>query len=170
MPEMLLFAEDHAHQHVLDALIRREARTCDSTPTLHWRAAARPDALLVATDANCKGLQARRRELLEVTGQVSLMTILAVPDPHVERWLLLDSAAFKAALGRGCDAPDLKCERSRHKKRLVDAVLAAGVAPTLGGLEFADDIVGAMDLDRVAQADPSFGAFLADLRSLLKGW
>ena len=34
--------------------------------------------------------------------------VLAVPDPHVERWLLLDGAAFKAAVGHGCDAPDQK--------------------------------------------------------------
>ena len=42
--------------------------------------------------------------------------ILAPPDPHVERWLLLDGAAYKAVFGKGCDTPDLKCDRNHYKQ------------------------------------------------------
>jgi hypothetical protein len=62
---------------------------------------------------------------------------VAVPDPHIERWLLLDGAAFKAVFGEGCDAPDLKCSRDRYKSRLIEAIRGTGVTPNLGGLEFA---------------------------------
>ena len=58
--------------------------------------------------------------------------VLATPDPHVERWLLLDGAAFRQVFGRGCDAPNLRCDRDLYKQRLVAAILAAGITPTLG--------------------------------------
>ena len=35
--------------------------------------------------------------------------VKAIPEPHIERWLLLDGAASRAAVGKGCQAPDLKC-------------------------------------------------------------
>ncbi len=96
--------------------------------------------------------------------------ICAVPDPHIERWLLLDSSAFKAVFGRGCDAPDRKCERGRYKKMLVDAIRTAGITPSLGGLEFADDIVNSMDLEHSAKADDSLRYFLDQLRAVLQQW
>ena len=96
--------------------------------------------------------------------------VLAIPDPHVERWLLLDGAAFKTAVGHGCDAPDQKCDRGRYKKRLIDAVRDAGVTPILGGLEYAEDIVSAMDVSRAAQADRSFARFVDGLAGVFRGW
>jgi hypothetical protein len=77
---------------------------------------------------------------------------------------LLDGAAFRAVFGRGCDAPDLKCSRDRYKERLIEAIHAAGVTPSLGGIEFAEDIVRHMDIDRAAQADKSLERFVEDLR------
>ena len=94
--------------------------------------------------------------------------VLAIPDPHIERWLLLDGAAFKAAVGQGCDAPDQKCDRSRYKKRLIDAVHDAGVIPILGGLEYAEEIVREMDIDRAAQNDRSLGRFVQELATTLR--
>lgn len=67
-----------------------------------------PDLIVVATDANCKGLNERTREI--VCRDDPAPMILAIPDPHLERWLLLDGAAFKAVFGKGCDAPDQKCD------------------------------------------------------------
>ena len=46
--------------------------------------------------------------------------------------------------------------------------MAAGVVPSLGGIEFADDILAAMDLERAAKADPSLRRFLDDLRQALR--
>ncbi len=81
-----------------------------------------PDLVVVATDANCSGFQKRRKRLQETVESIRDRVAFAVPDPHVERWLLRDPAAFKAALGRACRQPDQKCDRDRYKGLLRDAV------------------------------------------------
>ena len=126
--------------------------------------------MIVATDANCKGRAEKLREITEITGKVTARVICAIPNPHIERWLLLDSAAFKSVFDRGCDVPDQKCERRRYKKMLMDAILQAGISPSLGGIEFADEIVDAMDLERTAQADDSLGHFIMELQAVFQGW
>ena len=121
MREIALFVEDHAHQQVIGALLHRIAKEFSIEIKLQWRNAiggqARvnielddylrdltrqgspwPDLLIVATDANCQGLNERTRTIRLPDIPVSI--ILAIPDPHIERWLLLDGAAFKAVFGR----------------------------------------------------------------------
>ena len=83
---------------------------------------------------------------------------------------MLDSAAFKSVLGKGCDAPDQKCSKDRYKKLLLDAMQNAGITPPLGGMEYAEDIVNAMNLQRIEQVDSSFGKFLKDLQNKFKEW
>lgn len=193
MREIALFVEDFAHEEFLAALLQRLAAEYGVTVHLDWRNARRghgavvtelkqflrdlqrgrdalPDLVVVATDANCKGLVERMRQITEVTGKVDVPAVCAVPDPHIERWLLVDSAAFKTVFGRGCNAPDQKCERMRYKKMLIDAIRASGVTPSLGGIEFADDIVAAMDLTRAAAADASLSRLIEDLRAVFKVW
>ena len=182
------FVEDFAHRQVIGALIRRLATEIGIEGWIDWRNARRghgqvvkeikeylrdivrqgplPDLIVIGTDANCKGLAERSREI--PAGESPVPMVLAIPDPHVERWLLLDRAAFKAALGQGCRAPDQKCARDRYKEALIRAVMAAGVVPSLGGIEFADDILAAMDLERAAKADPSLRRVLDDLRQALR--
>ena len=128
-----------------------------------------PDLIAAATDANCKGLNERMREVSNPNAQMP-PTVLAIPDPHVERWLLLDGAAFKTVLGQGCRAPDRKCDRDRYKQRLVEAIQAAGVEPILGGIEYAEDIIRHLDIDRAARADTSFRRFVDALRNELQRW
>ncbi len=105
-------------------------------------------------------------------GELSFQVVLAVPDPHIERWLLLDSAAFKAVLGKGCEAPDFKCDRDRYKKLLAQAVSMAGLTPLIGGLEHARDIVGSMDFSRMTRkgGDKVLGRFLQELQKVFKDW
>lgn len=193
MREIALFVEDFAHQSFLAALLQRLAAEYGVAVHPDWRNARRghgavvkelkqllrdlqlerdrlPDLVVVATDANCKGLVERLRQINEVTSQSALRVICAVPDPHIERWLLVDSAAFKAVFGRGCDAPDRKCERARYKKMLIGAIRSSGVTPSLGGIEFADDIVAAMDLDRAAAADDSLRSVIEELRGVFQAW
>ncbi len=193
MREIALFVEDFAHQEFLAALVQRLSAEYGVAVHLDWRNTRRghgavvnelkqflrdlqrgrdrlPDLVVVATDANCKGLVERLRQITEVTGEVDVHTVCAVPDPHIERWLLLDSAAFKTVFGRGCDAPDQKCERARYKKMLIDAIRASGVTPSLGGIEFSADIVTAMDLDRAATNDASLNRLLAELKAIFKEW
>ena len=191
MREIVLFVEDFAHRQVIGALVRRLTGELDLDVRLEWRSTRHgygrvvrefndylrdlgrqgdpaPDLIIVATDANCKGLNERVREIDEPDAPAPL--ILAIPDPHIERWLLLDGAAFKAVFGRGCDAPDQKCDRGRYKRRLIEAIFAAGVTPNLGGMEFAEDIVQQMDIERAEQADDSFRRFVGSLRTTLRGW
>jgi hypothetical protein len=183
-----VFVEDFAHRQVIGALIGRVAAEQGIAVQLEWRNARRghgqvvrelkeylrdlerqgslPDLVVVGTDANCKGFAERSRQI--PLGDCPVPAVLAIPDPHVERWLLLDGAAFRAALGHGCRAPDQKCARDRYKEALIHAVLEAGVTPSLGGIEFAEDIVQAMDLGRAERADPSLRHFLSDLRASLR--
>ena len=189
MLEIALFGEDYAHQQVIGALVARIATELRIEVELDWRSARggygkvaqesrvylrdlrsqggrRPDLVVIATDANCKGLNARINELSELDPPAPL--ILAVPDPHVERWLLLDGAAFRRVFGKGCDAPDQKCSRDRYKLRLREAISATGIDAAFGGIEYADEIVREMDLDRAARADPSFKRFIETLRAEMR--
>ena len=191
MHDIALFVEDFAHRQVIGALVQRIAGDFSLDVRLDWRNATRgygqvvrefntylraierqghpsPDMILLATDANCKG---RNRRIREIGDPVSSAPIVhAIPDPHIERWLLLDGAAFKAVFRRGCDAPDRKCDRYRYKQRLVHAIFDAGITPNLGGMEFAEDIVQHMDIERAELADDSFGRFVGSLRATFRGW
>ena len=191
MRDIALFVEDEAHRRFVGALVERLARESDIGVDLDWRNARGghgkvaqefalylrdieqqgdrpPDLIVVATDANCKGLNTRAQEFPDSVGAAPL--VQAIPDPHVERWLLLDGAAFKSVLGRGCEAPDQKCDRDRYKHCLIDAVRSAGIAPRIGGIEFAEDIARKMDLDRAARADRSFKRFIDALGDVFQGW
>lgn len=126
--------------------------------------------MVVATDANCQGQNSRIKQICEVTQRVPVRTVCAVPDPHIERWLLVDSSAFRAVFGRGCDAPDRKCERARFKKMLIDAILRSGVTPSLGGIEFAADLVEAMNVENAVRNDHSLSRFLKDLTAEFEMW
>ncbi len=193
MREIALFVEDFAHQAFLDALLHRFATAHGIAVHLDWRNARRghgavlrelkqflrdlqqqreflPDLVIVATDANCKGQAARVAELTAVTKKTACRTLCAVPQPHIERWLLVDSAAFKHVFGRGCDAPDLKCDRGRYKQMLADSIHAAGIVPSFGGIEFTADIVKAMDLDRARAADTSLARLLGELGAIFRDW
>ena len=191
MREIALFVEDEAHRRFVGALVKRLVRKRSLGVRLNWRNAVGghgkvaqefacylhdlerqsghpPDLIVVATDANCKGLNTRAQEFPDSVGAAPL--VHAIPDPHVERWLLLDGAAFKSVFGQGCQAPDRKCDRDRYKHLLIEAICAAGIAPSIGGIEFAEDIVCKMDLNRAARADKSFRRFIDALNGVFRGW
>ena len=190
MREIALFVEDFAHQQVIGALVQRLADEHRLAVRLDWRSAVRghgrvvqefnsylrdltrqggrPDLIIVATDANCIGLNERTREI--GNPDVPTPVVLAVPDPHIERWLLLDGAAFRSVFDKGCDAPDYKCSRDLYKQRLIEAIHATGITPGLGGIEFAEDIVQAMNIERAMRADRSLERFVNDLRAEFRQW
>ena len=186
-----LFVEDDAHEKIIGALIWKIAAEFGFNVKFDWRNAVGghgkviaelkvyirdlerqgtpwPDLIVVATDANCKGLNERSREIGPPDAPAPIL--LAIPDPHVERWLLLDGAAFKAVFGRGCQAPDRKCVRKLYKRKLIEEIRDAGGTPFLGGIEYAEDIVHHMDIDHAAQADDSLQRFVEDLRNILRSW
>ena len=192
MREVVLFVEDEAHKAVVGRIVLRLAEEHGMEVRLDWRSAVRghgrvvqefreylrelrrqverlPDLIVVVTDANCKGLNERLREIRPSESPPTRIAY-AVPAPHIERWLLLDGAAFKAVLGRGCQAPDQKCDRDRYKELLIRAVMDAGVRPNLGGIEFADDIMREMDIPRAAATDVSFRRFVEEISRIFGNW
>lgn len=194
MPKIDLFAEDFGHEIFLRALLQRLAHEYGIAVIIRaysvrgghgkviseFRQYARdvqrgrgelPDLLIVCTDGNCKGFLERKQEIDGATvGSFGVPVLCAVPDPHLERWLLLDSAAFKAVLGRDCAAPDQKCERGRYKQLLLQAILDAGITPLLGSIEHAEALVQAMNLRYLERADDSLGRLLTALHDQFRAW
>lgn len=193
MHNINLFVEDRAHEDFLRALVQRLAdeynvkinikpssvRGGHGKVTTELRQYLRdlqhykedlPDLIIVGTDGNREGFSERKKSIDQLTSGFTDLVICAIPDPHIERWLLLDSAAFKTVLGKGCQAPDQKFEKDRYKRLLIEAVLEADLMPILGGIEHAADIVNAMDFQRVAQSDISFRRFLRALQQRFEVW
>jgi hypothetical protein len=192
MFEALLFVEDDAQEAFLKRLVERLASEAGVPVALrvrsaqggsgwvlthlknyaaNWKAGREgsPSGLVVALDANCHGYVKRRGELDSKAGDLKDLVVHAIPDPHIERWLLLDGEAFKPVVGRGCKAPDEKCEKQRYKRLLAQAVLEAGVQPLLGGVEYAEEIADRMNVQRACDRDVSFNRFVQELRTWLNG-
>ncbi len=189
-----LFVEDRAFEEFLLALLNRVASQYQKTLQIHVRSArggharvlselalyqksvlkqvsnlSMPDLLVVGIDANCHRFHIAHQEIqTTVLAQFQHRTAIACPDPHIERWYLADPAAFHEAVGITPRAGRRKCEKDRYKDILAQAVAEAGHATMLGGIEFARDIVNALDFYRASKAERSFKAFLDELTSLLK--
>jgi len=193
MRRVALLVEDFAHEVFLTALVARIAGELALDVRIDTRSARggrprvmaelraylrdldagrerTPDLLVVATDANCEGRVKRRDNLAGACRAHVELVLYAIPDPHVERWLLVDPHAFRSALGAGCTLPDQKCEKDRYKELLRRAVHGAGVTPVLGGIEWAEDIVAHLDLHRAGQNDAALAALVSDLRTKFNGW
>ena len=193
MRNVLVFGEDYGHEVVLRTLLDRLAAEYRVPLKVQVRSAvgghgrmireltaflselqrgqaALPDLFVVARDANCLGYAKRVKEITAAVKEYQGFLVLAVPDPHVERWLLIDSQAFRQVLGQGCQAPDQKCDRDRYKRLLDTAVRTAGLEPLLGGMEFAEDILSVMNLSRAERADASFAHLLGDLGNAFQRW
>ena len=93
-----------------------------------------------------------------------------IPDPHIERWLLLDSEAFKTVFGKGCPTPDQKCEQGRYKHMLLTAIYDATEVPPLDGMERIEELVNAMNLQHMEKNDKSVQRFLSALRRQFRTW
>lgn len=188
-----LFVEDRGHEVILKALVRLLASQHNIPVTIavktatggHGRVLSRlkeymsdlengwehmSDLLIVATDGNCKGYLGRKQEIDAVMKNFVGQVIYAIPDPHIERWLLLDANAFKKVLGKGCSAPTKKCERHLYKRLLIEAVRQTGINPPLGGIEYAEELVNAMDLEHLERTEDSLGKLLKSLRQQFQAW
>ena len=137
MPDISLFGEDAGHEAVLKALlarlskdynVRARVRTLSATggiTRVHHELSVYlkdidrgkisvPDMIVLATDSNCKGYNDRRQEMQRVVEPYPALVnivVYAIPDPHIERWLLTDATAFRSVLGRGCNLPQHKCQK-----------------------------------------------------------
>lgn len=187
-----LFVEDRAHEEFLNPLLRRiageegvalEARVRSARGgharaigefKLYQRIAEKgsqelPDLVVVGIDGNCTTFAKKREEIRDaIAPPFQGKVIAACPDPHVERWYLVDPDSFVGVVGHRPSVGKAKCARDHYKGLLADAVRQAGQPPTLGGIEFAAELVRAMDLYRAGKNDASLLAFLDDLRGKLR--
>jgi hypothetical protein len=189
-----LFAEDQAHEEFLKPLIERVARENGRATHIRVRSArgghgraisefklyqktileksgmgGLPALLVVAIDANCRGLNEARSEIHKaLQNEFRDIFLPAVPMPHIERWFLADLEAFHQVVGITPQVPREKCEREMYKNILKQAVKNAGHPPTLGGIEFARELAEALDFFRAGKADASFKHFLDEAVRLVK--
>ena len=193
MHNINLFVEDVAHEDFLTALIQRLAD--EYNVEINIKASSvrggrgkviaeleqyqrdlqhhkenLPDLIIVGTDSNCKGLMDREKEINEVITDLADIVISMIPEPHIERWLLLDSEAFKVVFGKGCRKPDQKCERDRYKNMLLNAIYQATMTPPIDGIERLEELVYAMDFQRMEQSDRSIRRFLTALQRQFRTW
>jgi len=63
--------------------------------------------------------------------------------------------------------PPPRCRKDLFKRALMDSFTAGGLFPSLGGAEYAEDIVSEMDVYEASSNDSSLGAFVTDLRACL---
>jgi hypothetical protein len=171
MHEITLFCEDSFHEKFVGALLRRfgdeygvgvAPRLLSSRgglPRMHFefkdflRDLSRqkqplPGSIMVVVDANCEGHNGRKALMDGVLAhhpEFHSLVSYAIPDPHIERWMLVDTIAFQTVFGRGCTLPALKCAKDEYKKLLRKEIRQSGIEARLGGEEYAEDIVMAMN-------------------------
>ena len=194
MRNINLFAEDNGHEKFLVPLVQKFAVqygisvkiNIDNASGGHGKVISTlkqyvrdlgrgrksfPDLLIVAIDGNNEGYASRKKEIDEAAKNFQGSVICAIPEPYIERWLLLDAVAFKQVLGKGCSAPaQQKSERAFYKHLLQDAVMNAGFVPFLGGLEYAEALVNAMNLEKLERTEASLGKLLKELRYKFQEW
>lgn len=189
-----VFVEDHAHEAFFVPMLERVAREEDVSVCArvrtgragHSRSVAEfklyqrivtgspasfspPGLLIVGIDGNCSTFARARQEIRAATAKpFSDRLVVGCPDPHVERWYLADPESFKTVVGQRPSLGRKKCARDYYKDALAKAVRQAGHRPTLGGIEFARELVESMDLFRAGKNDRSLKAFVDDLRSSLR--
>ncbi len=189
-----LFAEDRAHEAFLDALLQRLLREAGTEMLIRHRSPLGghgkmlteleafqkiirgrqpgievPDILVVARDANCQRFAHARQSVHELIDQAVFPAFaIACPDPHIERWFLADPISFHQIIGAESKPGRRKCERDIYKRKLAEAIRKGGHPPTLGGIEFANELVGAMNLYRAGRNEPSLQHFLDDFRQAAK--
>jgi hypothetical protein len=190
-----IFVEDRAHEEFLVPLLRRVAMEEEIVVSprvrsargghgraiaeleLYQRLAAKgsgaiscPDLLIVGIDGNCTTFTRKKKEIQNATdASFQDRLIVACPDPHVERWFLADPESFCEIVGRKPRVGRKKCQRDYYKDVLARTVREAGHPATLGGIEFAPELVEAMDLYRAGKDDRSLKSFVEDLRVRLRG-
>jgi hypothetical protein len=123
------------------------------------------DILLVAIDGNSQGWKERKKEITSIAGSFTGYLVCAIPEPHIEKWYLIDSEALRKALQQPVrvDIPQKNREKDFYKRLLAKAFREAGLAGTLPSA-YACDIVRNIDFYRAGQVDRSFLGFLTELR------
>lgn len=189
-----LFVEDRAHEEFLKPFVSRIAREERVLVSIQVRSArgghgraiqeyklyqnllkkflwgnSWPNVIIVGIDGNCTTFSKKRDEILKATEpDFKDRLVFACPDPHIEKWYLSDPISFHRVVGYTPKVGKKKCERDYYKKMLVQAIQRAGHPISLGGSEFAIDLVDAMDLYRASHGNHCLKAFVDQLRGKFK--
>ena len=129
------------------------------------------DLLIVGFDANCNGFAKRRKQLLEAAKDMPYPHVItAIPDPHIERWYLLDSQALANVAGVPLQAVPLtaKCDKNHYKNLLRTTFANQNVFPPLGGVEYGSLVARKMDLYASGTIDHALRDFIDSARSWLR--
>lgn len=189
------FLEDAGHEAIIPPLVKRLIREADKPAedfthlTLNARGGRSissyqsfladakkrkhlpADLLVVGSDGNCKGFAARRDEIKAIAANPPYpIVVTAVPDPHVERWYLLDPSALSkaASISKMPDLPTHKCEKDYYKRLLRSVFNNSSIVPLLGGTEYGPLVADRMNLYVASKADHGFAEFIDGVRSWLK--
>jgi len=129
------------------------------------------DVLIVGSDGNCNGFAKRKQQLMDASQSIPYPVVIsAVPDPHIERWYLLDSQALAEAAGVPVQvvSPTVKCDKNHYKNLLKKALTEQGIIPPLGGAEYGSIVAKSMDVYRAGTVDHSLRDFIDQVRSWLR--
>jgi hypothetical protein len=196
MRSIALFCEDSFHEKFVGALLARfekeygvevDAKFYSARGGLskmHWEfkqflkdlgrdREPLPDCVIVVADANCLGFAERKEQMksqLVSFPQFQQLVSYAIPDPHIERWMLLDPDGFKKVFTRGCTLPAIKCKKDEYKKLLRKEIRDSGIDAPLGGEEYVEDIVNEMDLAKVEIQEASLRLLLQELKKRFNSW
>lgn len=193
-PSIVLYCEDSGHEQFARALLARVANELGLRPVIstsrarggHGRALTEfrlwqraiasgvsgheiPDLLLLIIDANCGGWMDVRRDLeRSVDSRIFPRYAIGCPDPHIERWCLADPEAIQTVLGISAPADPGKCDRNFYKNLLRKAIRDAGQPILTTEMEYAPDLVTAMNLFRAGRNQSSLKHFLQEIRTGLR--
>lgn len=129
------------------------------------------DVLIVGSDGNCNGFTKRRQQLMDASKNIPYPYIItAIPDPHVERWYMLDGHALAMAADTAVQAvvPAIKCDKNHYKTLLKKTFTDQNVFPPLGGIEYGPEVAKTMDLYAAGTADHAFRDFVDQVRSWIR--
>jgi len=189
-----LFVEDQAHEKFLKAILERLAKEQNRKISIDFRQArgghgraltefefyqknlqkgncglSLPDVVIVGIDANCKSYNVARQEIQgKIIPELKERTAIACPDPHIEVWYLADLKAIEGVIGIRPKMGQKKCQRDKYKSILKKAIKDAGFPATLGGIEFAEEIVLKMNIFDAGKQEAGFKHFIDELTAFLK--
>lgn len=106
-----------------------------------------------------------RDKIKEVDELFLNKSAIAIPDPHIEAWLLLDDGAVKRILGIDGSRPLLHDDLPPKNRLTALYNEATNYSKSQNDLRL--EIARAMDIDMCARKDQRFADFLQDIRRIV---
>lgn len=188
-PEFDIIGEDEATERIIDALVKRQAELLGlyarqrqafcwrgsevARRVAEWKAFVARSGYaaftIFALDGNGKGTSEARKKLEDLLPESRPPHyLLAIPDPHIERWVLLDGNALQRVFSAPPSPAPPGGGRDFYKNFLAGLAQASLKTHETDGTEYAPDITEVMDFAVAEDADRSLHLFLSSLRATLK--